>query len=369
MTKKQLNILPLLLAVLLLVSGCSKETEPGTTQSTGLLPTAIAAETPDPNKKTTGIGFYFDTVVSLSLWGAPEGLMDEIWAACARYEQLLSKTIDASDVSRINNAMGQTVTVDPETWEILRRAKEISAQTGGAFSITIAPVTALWSFTDTVTNMVPTDEARLKMLPLVDDQQIALGENNTVTLPAGMEIDLGGIAKGYIADRVTEFLSERGVVSAVVDLGGNIVTIGHKTTELLPGLDTDTVTTHPFNIGIKDPQSETGTLLAVFPAADKTVVTSGTYERFLIEDGVKYHHILDPKTGWPIDNDVLSVTIIAPKGCAVDADGLSTTCLALGVEKGMELIESLNHMGVEAVFVDADGEIHQTEGAPELTTN
>ena len=216
MTKKQLNILPLLLAVLLLVSGCSKGTEPGTTQSTGLLPTAIAAETPDPNKKTTGIGFYFDTVVSLSLWGAPEGLMDEIWAACARYEQLLSKTIDASDVSRINNAMGQTVTVDPETWEILRRAKEISAQTGGAFSITIAPVTALWSFTDTVTNMVPTDEARLKMLPLVDDQKIALGENNTVTLPAGMEIDLGGIAKGYIADKVADIIREKayaGIVS------------------------------------------------------------------------------------------------------------------------------------------------------------
>jgi thiamine biosynthesis lipoprotein len=98
-------------------------------------------------------------------------------------------------------------------------------------------------------------------------------------------------------------------------------------------------------------------------------VTSGTYERFLIQDGVKYHHILDPATGWPINNDVLSVTIIADKGSAADADGLSTTCLALGVEKGMELIESLNHMGVEAVFVDAEGEIHKTEGAPELTTN
>ena len=250
MTKKQLNILPLLLAVLLLVSGCSKETEPGTTQSTGLLPTAIAAETPDPNKKTTGIGFYFDTVVSLSLWGAPEGLMDEIWAACARYEQLLSKTIDASDVSRINNAMGQTVTVNPETWEILRRAKEISAQTGGAFSITIAPVTALWSFTDTVTNMVPTDEARLKMLPLVDDQKIALGENNTITLPAGMEIDLGGIAKGYIADKVADIIREK-AYAGIVSLGGNVYTVGKKPDG------------SAFSVGIKDPHN---------PAASKAII-------------------------------------------------------------------------------------------------
>lgn len=343
MTKKQLNILPLLLAVLLLVSGCSKGTEPGTTQSTGLLPTAIAAETPDPNKKTTGIGFYFDTVVSLSLWGAPEGLMDEIWAACARYEQLLSKTIDASDVSRINNAMGQTVTVDPETWEILRRAKEISAQTGGAFSITIAPVTALWSFTDTVTNMVPTDEARLKMLPLVDDQKIALGENNTVTLPAGMEIDLGGIAKGYIADKVADIIREK-AYAGIVSLGGNVYTVGKKPDG------------SAFSVGIKDPHNPAASKAIIY-TGDGTVVTSGTYERGFSFGGERFHHILDPETGWPSQSDLVSATFVMDS--SMTADALATACIVIGSEKSLALAKELQ---LDAMFIDKDGQAFFTEG-------
>ena len=343
MTKKQLNILPLLLAVLLLVSGCSKGTEPGTTQSTGLLPTAIAAETPDPNKKTTGIGFYFDTVVSLSLWGAPEGLMDEIWAACARYEQLLSKTIDASDVSRINNAMGQTVTVDPETWEILRRAKEISAQTGGAFSITIAPVTALWSFTDTVTNMVPTDEARLKMLPLVDDQKIALGENNTITLPAGMEIDLGGIAKGYIADKVADIIREK-AYAGIVSLGGNVYTVGKKPDG------------SAFSVGIKDPHNPAASKAIIY-TGDGTVVTSGTYERGFSFGGERFHHILDPKTGWPSQSDLVSATFVMDS--SMTADALATACIVIGSEKSLALAKELQ---LDAMFIDKDGQAFFTEG-------
>ena len=343
MTKKQLNILPLLLAVLLLLSGCSKGTKSGTTQSTGLLPTAIAAETPDPNKKTTGIGFYFDTVVSLSLWGAPEGLMDEIWAACARYEQLLSKTIDASDVSRINNAMGQTVTVDPETWEILRRAKEISAQTGGEFSITIAPVTALWSFTDTVTNMVPTDEARLKMLPLVDDQKIALGENNTVTLPAGMEIDLGGIAKGYIADKVADIIREK-AYAGIVSLGGNVYTVGKKPDG------------SAFSVGIKDPHNPAASKAIIY-TGDGTVVTSGTYERGFSFGGVRYHHILDPKTGWPSQSDLVSATFVMDS--SMTADALATACIVIGSEKSLALAKELQ---LDAMFIDKDGQAFFTEG-------
>ena len=343
MTKKQLNILPLLLAVLLLVSGCSKGTKSGTTQSTGLLPTAIAAETPDPNKKTTGIGFYFDTVVSLSLWGAPEGLMDEIWAACARYEQLLSKTIDASDVSRINNAMGQTVTVDPETWEILRRAKEISAQTGGAFSITIAPVTALWSFTDTVTNMVPTDEARLKMLPLVDDQKIALGENNTVTLPAGMEIDLGGIAKGYIADKVADIIREK-AYAGIVSLGGNVYTVGKKPDG------------SAFSVGIKDPHNPAASKAIIY-TGDGTVVTSGTYERGFSFGGERFHHILDPETGWPSQSDLVSATFVMDS--SMTADALATACIVIGSEKSLALAKELQ---LDAMFIDKDGQAFFTEG-------
>ena len=172
-----------------------------------------------------------------------------------------------------------------------------------------------------------------------------------------MELDLGGIAKGYIADRVTAFLEEKGVQSAIIDLGGNIVALGGKARSML---DTEAGETD-FRIGIKDPQSESGALLGTLPASNLTVVTSGTYERYFIADGKKYHHILDSETGYPTDTDVLSATIIAAKGRSVDCDGLSTTCLALGIENALALVNSIE--GVEAILVDTNGKVHQTSEA------
>lgn len=353
------------------------------------------------NQNYTGIsktGFYLDTICAITVYGVDRSsvlghelaaaadeaeqtrlvhqLITDAFLECDRYEKLLSKTIESSEISQINDASGQTVEVSTETAEVIEKGIWYGKVSDGLFDITIGKASALWDFHEAedvagdeaaAESLLP-DEAELaEAVKHVDYRQVAVNGLSVKLDDPDMEIDLGGIAKGYIADRVTEFLEENGVVSAVVDLGGNIVAIGGKTSGLLveEAAESESV----FNIGIKDPQSEGGELLAVFPVHDKTVVTSGTYERFLIQDGVKYHHILDPATGWPINNDVLSVTIVADKGCAVDADGLSTTCLALGVEKGMELIESLNYMGVEAVFVDAEGEIHKTEGAPELTTN
>ena len=353
------------------------------------------------NQNYTGIsktGFYLDTICAITVYGVDRSsvlghelaaaadeaeqtrlvhqLITDAFLECDRYEKLLSKTIESSEISQINDASGQTVEVSTETAEVIEKGIWYGKVSDGLFDITIGKASALWDFHEAedvagdeaaAESLLP-DEAELaEAVKHVDYRQVAVNGLSVKLDDPDMEIDLGGIAKGYIADRVTEFLEENGVVSAVVDLGGNIVAIGGKTSGLLveEAAESESV----FNIGIKDPQSEGGELLAVFPVHDKTVVTSGTYERFLIQDGVKYHHILDPATGWPINNDVLSVTIVADKGCAVDADGLSTTCLALGVEKGMELIESLNYMGVEAVFVDADGEIHKTEGAPELTTS
>lgn len=353
------------------------------------------------NQNYTGIsktGFYLDTICAITVYGVdPESvlghelaaaadeaertrlvhqLITDVFLECGRYEKLLSKTIESSEISQINDASGQAVEVSTETAEVIEKGIWYGKVSDGLFDITIGKASALWDFHEAedvggdeaaAESLLPDEADLADAVKHVDYTKVAVNGLSVKLADPDMEIDLGGIAKGYIADRVTEFLEERGVVSAVVDLGGNIVAIGGKTSELLTedAAESESV----FNIGIKDPQSETGALLAVFPAYDKTVVTSGTYERFLIQDGVKYHHILDPATGWPINNDVLSVTIIADKGNAADADGLSTSCLALGVEKGMELIESLSHMGVEAVFVDASGGIHKTEGAPELTTN
>ena len=329
-----------LLACCLLLTGCTAQQSGA---QPGIIPTASADEKIDPAKKTTGVGFYFDTVVLLTLWGAPDSLADEIWAECERYENLLSKTIPTSDVSRINSAMGQTVTVDAETWEILRRAKEISKLTEGAFSITIAPVTALWTFTGTSTNTVPNDETRLAVLPLVDDQKIELGEGNTVTLPAGMQIDLGGIAKGYIADKVAAIIRQK-ATAGIVSLGGNVYSAGQKPDG------------SKFGVGITDPAA-TSMSKAIIYTGDCTVVTSGTYERGFNFGGVRYHHILDPKTGWPSQSDLVSATFVMDS--SMTADALATACIVIGSEKALELAQS---QGLDAMFIKQDGSVLFTDG-------
>ncbi len=341
MTKRQPSIrLLLLLMCCLLLTGCTGRPAG---EAAGLIPTATAEKAADPNEKTTAVGFYFDTVVYLTLWGAPEGLVDEIWAECARYEGLLSKTVESSDVSRINAAQGQTVTVDPETWDILRRAREISALTGGAFSVTVAPLTALWSFTGETTNTIPTDEARLAALPLVDDQKIELGENSTVTLPAGMQIDLGGIAKGYIADRMAALIAEK-ACAGIANLGGNVYTVGTKPDG------------SRFGVGITDPMNPGRSIAALFTEGC-TVVTSGTYERGFNFGGVRYHHILDPKTGWPAKSDLISATFVTDS--SMTADALATACIVLGSEKALELAAS---QGLDAMFIRQDGTVLFTDG-------
>lgn len=297
-------------------------------------------------EKKTGVGFYFNTVVTLTLYGTPqvpEGLIDEIWADCARYESLLSKTVEGSDVDRINKAGGKTVTVDAETWEILRRAKEISEMTGQAFCVTIAPLTALWDFVGGTQRMP--SEAELKAaLPLVDDEKLQLGDGYTVTLPAGMEIDLGGIAKGYIADKVAEHIRGR-VSGATLSFGGNVYALGQKPDG------------SPFNIGIQDPDDQTGQAMAVIAVTDISVVTSGIYERYFDKDGVRYHHILDPKTGISAQSDLSSATIVCES--SMTADALATACIVLGREKATALLEA---NGYDGVLIGRDRTMTTTAG-------
>ncbi len=318
-------------------SGCAAQSAPPAPTVTPAASTAPAVE------KKSGVGFYFDTVVTLTLYGAPEGLLDELWADCTRYEQLLSKTIEGSDVDRINHAEGKPVAVSPETYEILRRAREISDATGHAFSVTIAPITAMWDFTGG-TKRMPTDEERLAALPLVDDARITLNEDGTVTLPAGMEIDLGGIAKGYIADRIAEKVAPL-VTGAVLSFGGNIYCVGEKPDG------------GAFRVGVQDPDGQSGALLAVVSVGDATVVTSGIYERCFEKDGVTYHHILDPKDGLPARSDLSSATIVAQS--SMTADALATACIVLGREKALAL---LKEMGYDGLLVTRDRQVFVTDG-------
>lgn len=324
-----------------LLSGCSAQNAPPPAASPQ---TTHAAETASPARQSA-IGFYFDTVVTLTLYGAEDGLVEAIWAQCQRYENLLSKTIAGSDVDRINHAGGQPVTVDPETFAILQEALEISSATGRAFSITIAPLSAMWDFTGGTCRM-PTDEQRLAALPLVDDAAIVLGEDFSVTLPPGMSIDLGGIAKGYIADKVAETCRGR-CDGAVINLGGNTYVLGNKPDG------------SPFRVGIQDPDPDSGRgdSLAVLTLSEGTVVTSGVYERFFELDGTRYHHILDPGTGSPARSDLTSATVIAQS--SMRADALATACIVLGSERALTLLQTL---GVDGLLIREDGTLLETPG-------
>lgn len=327
------------------------------------------------NQGISKTGFFLDTVCSITIYGLADEdgrlaamsgeemekecylIITDAFKLCSEYENMLSKTIETSDIARINNAEGKAVAVSDETIEVLKKGMEFGRLSGGAFDITIGKATDLWDFHDNAETgheggIVPSEEALKEAISHVNYENIKIEGNRVSLTDPETEINLGGIAKGYIADKAAEYLKERGVVSAIVDLGGNIVAIGGKTSQIAASGDTQET---DFKIGIKDPLSSSGGLLELIPCKNKTVVTSGTYERYFEKDGVKYHHILDVNTGYPVDTDVLSVTIIADRGYSAECDGLSTTCLALGMEKGMELVKSLE--GFEAVFVDKDGNV------------
>ena len=336
------------------------------------------------NQGVSKTGFYLDTVCTVTIYGLldSDGRLSEMtdeelekecyliitdaFKVCTEYENMLSKTVAGSDIDRINRSAGGSVAVSDETLEVIKKGIRFGQLSGGAFDITIGKATDLWDFHDNgetghIGGTIPDKEDLKEAVSHVNYKNIKIeGKKVSLTDPE-TEINLGGIAKGYIADKVADYLESRGVISAIVDLGGNIVALGGKTAGLVvsPENEMPDEKQEDFKIGIKDPTSEDGSLLGLVPCKNKTVVTSGTYERYFEKDGVKYHHILDVKTGYPVDTDVLSVTIIADRGKSADCDGLSTTCLALGMDKGMKLVKSLD--GFEAVFVDTDGNIVQSE--------
>lgn len=296
----------------------------------------------------TRSGFALDTFITISIYNNEDtALLDECFAICDAYEKQLSRTIADSDIGRINAAGGQPVHVSAETIDLLQKGIDYGELSDGRFDITIAPASGLWDFTSGHPAL-PNDSAIQAALPLISYRNIVLDkEAQTVTLTnAGSSIDLGGIAKGYIADRIKDYLIAKGVTSAIIDLGGNILTVGSKPDD------------SGFLIGIKEPFSETGDVLTGVLVRDKSVVTSGTYQRCFRIDGVLYHHILDPETGYPADTDLSSITIISDG--SADGDALSTICILLGLKDGLAFIESLPN--VEAVFVTKDNELYYSSG-------
>jgi len=297
--------------------------------------------------------YYMDTICTITIYDMEDmseenanEAIDSAFGLCAEMEATISATIETSDVYKINEADGAPVECSDVTVELLKMGMDYGDLSGGKFDVTLGQVTDLWDFHGE-NPAVPSASAVEKALKAVDYQQIQISGNKVSMADPDGKINLGGIGKGFIADRAAGHLESLGVTSAIVNFGGNIVAIGENAGD-------------PFKIGIKDPNSESGDILGAVTVSDATVVTSGVYERCFEEDGKVYHHILDVETGYPVDSDVVSVTLTAPKGYSGVCDALSTTCLIYGVEEGLKLIEGADN--VEAIFVDRDGEIHKTSG-------
>ena len=284
-------------------------------------------------------------MITLTAYTDKPEVLEEGLKACGEYERMLSRTVEGSDVWRINHAEGQTVTVSDETAEILQTAIRVSELSGGAFDVTIAPVSTLWDFTSGK-NEIPDAGEVSRAAERVDYRKIRL-EGNNVTLPADMMIDLGGIAKGFIADAVKEKLEAAGIQHAILSFGGNIVGIGKKPDG------------SAWKVGIQDIDEPTGTTMMISYNYGGSTVTSGIYERGFEYGGEYYHHILSSNTGWPVQNELASVTIFSESSMLGDA--LATAAFALGTEKGGRLIENME--GVEALFIARDRSASGTSGA------
>ena len=313
-----------LLAALLMCGGCAAQKE---------LP------------KLSEVGFYLDTVITMTAYVEDGQILKDAMSECGRYEKMLSRTLEGSDVWRINHADGAPVEVSDDTIAILQCAKRISDLSGGAFDVTIAPASVLWDFTSG-NAVLPDAEEIKKAAEMVDYTKIRV-DGNIVSLPAGMMIDLGGIAKGYIADRVKEYLEKRGVKHAVLSFGGNVVAIGLKP----DGSE--------WKVGIQDIDKPTGGSMLISRNTGGSTVTSGIYERGFDLDGVRYHHLLSAETGWPVQNELASVTIFSDS--SMEGDALSTAAFVLGTEEGLKLINSLE--GIEAVFIARDRSAVYSSGA------
>ncbi|MCR4590231.1 MAG: FAD:protein FMN transferase [Lachnospiraceae bacterium] len=294
--------------------------------------------------------FVLDTVANITIFDGmdkedAERILEESFDEIRRYEELFSAEKEESDVSRINRAAGAETEVAPETAELISVSLKYSELSGGVFDITIRPVSKLWDFKSG--KGVPPDDADIKeALKHVGYENVILDcEKNTVRLKdPEAEIDLGGIAKGYIADRIKEYLINKGVKSAIINLGGNVLLIGSKP----DGSD--------FGVGIEKPFGD-GEMVDTIKVSDRSVVTSGNYERCFYYEDRLYHHILDTSTGYPADGGLNAVTVVS--GHSVDGDALSTTCFCLGAEKAEELISNIADEDIKVYYIDKDSNLIQ----------
>lgn len=347
------------------------------------------------NLSTTG--FAFDTTYTISLFqGGTKDTLSQCIAKCASYEMILSAHAPKSQLYQINElsdslrkilssgelkglkkgkiklkpsriqeienklvkAHGKksfvydvledgslAIKADPMIIDLVKTGQKYYQLSKGGFDISIGAVSDLWSF-DQEKGTLPSKTLVKQNLSLVDGGYLVASEDELRITNPGTRIDLGGLAKGYIADSLKKYLKKEGVTSGIINLGGNVVCIGKRGDG------------SPFSIGVQQPFEKRNEVVCTVNVEDKSIVSSGIYERYFTKNKKLYHHILSPKTGYPVENTLVGVTILSDH--SVDGDGLSTTCFSLGLKEGMKLIESMN--GVEALFITKNEQLIYTDG-------
>jgi thiamine biosynthesis lipoprotein len=292
------------------------------------------------------------TIIQITFWTDDEpaaaAAAEAVFAEMRRLDALMTTWTEDSDVSRINTAAGtkKAVAVSDETFTVIARAVEISKKSKGVFDITVGAYAGVWKFDEDMDGELPDPALVAARKKLVNWKDIVLDKKKkTVRLKRkGMRITLGGIAKGYAVDRSAQLLWDAGFVDFILQAGGDMYVSGKKGAK-------------PWVVGIRDPRGKREQSFAVAPVENHSFSTSGDYERAFVKDGVRYHHILDPRTGQPARAS-RSVTIKAKD--AFTADAWSKVLFILGAEAAMKLVEDLPDF--EAVFVDADNEVHVSSG-------
>jgi thiamine biosynthesis lipoprotein len=285
--------------------------------------------------------FVFNTIVEVTINDHySDELADDIETELLRLDNLFSRYVKDSDISKINDHSGTFVDVDGEVISVIIEAIRYSELSDGAFDVTMGPIVDLWSIG--TGKEIPSSESVMSTLELVDYNKIEI-DHLSIKIEEGMSIDLGGILKGYAADRIQMMLDGNSVKSAIVNLGGNLYLQGMKDDQA-------------WRIGIRDPFGNRDDYLGIIKISSQSVVTSGTYERFDMVDDIKYHHIFSSETGYPVNNGIESVTIISD--LSIDADALTTTVFAMGVDKGLALLEELT---IDGIIIDQDKNIFITK--------
>ncbi len=277
----------------------------------------------------------FDTAISVTvLDSVKQDVMEGCKELCRSYDAKFDISNEDSEISKINNAKGKPVEVSDDTITLIKKGLYYSEISDGVFDITIGAVTKLWDFTSD-DHKIPSNNKIKKALTHVNWRYVSLSDNTVTLTDKKASLDVGAIAKGYIADRIKDYLKDNGVSHAIINLGGDVLTMGSK----LDGSD--------YNIGIQQPFGEAGDAITSVKVSNKAVATSGLYERYFEKDGEIYHHIISSTKGKPVSNSLASVTVIT--NSCLTADAVSTWCFLLGYKKALKLVDQLDN--VDAVFI------------------